>query len=89
MTFDQWIDAVDARVKTRLASTVRTQELSWDGAWWVGGDRNAVAAMNDDGTTAKITCDGATPFTVAYREPQGDPVLIGDRIAAELAGTAR
>jgi hypothetical protein len=45
--------------------------------------------MDDDGTTARISCDGAEPFTVAYRESQGDPVLVGDRIVAELTGGAR
>ena len=88
LTFDQWIDAVNARVHARLAPAVRTEELSWDGAWWVGADRNAAVAMNDDGATAKITCDGTTPFTVAYREPAGDPVLVADRIVAELVGSA-
>jgi hypothetical protein len=88
LTFDQWIDAVNARVHARLSSAVRTEELSWDGALWVGARRNAAAAMNDDGNTAKITCDGASPFTVAYREAQGAPEVVGDRIAAELAGKA-
>ncbi len=89
LTFDQWIDAVNARVRSRLAGAVRTEELSWDGAWWVGTERNATAAMTADGTAAKISCDGSRPFTVAYREPAGDPALVGDRIAAELAGTLR
>jgi len=88
LTFDQWVDAVNARVQARLAPRVRTEELSWDGAWWVSEKRNAAASMDDDGTTDRITCDGAAPFSVAYREPQGDPVLVGDRIVAELAGTA-
>jgi len=89
LTFDQWIDAVNARVRARLADAVHTAELSWDGAWWVGAERNATAAMAEDGTTAKISCDGSSPFIVAYREPAGDPALVGDRIVAELAGTAR
>ena len=88
LTFDQWIDLVNARVQARLAPAVRTEELSWDGALWVGSRRNAAAAMNADGTTANITCDGASPFTVAYREPQGDPDVVGDRIAAQLSGSA-
>ncbi len=89
LTFDQWVDAVNARVHARLAPRVRTEELSWDGAWWVSDKRNAAASMDDDGTTARISCDGAEPFTVAYRESQGDPVLVGDRIVAELTGSAR
>ena len=87
LTFDQWIDAVNQRVKTRLAGTVSTQELSNDGAWWVAGSGNAAATLADDGVTAKISCDGAGPFSVAFRDPQGDPAAIGDRIAGHLSAS--
>ncbi len=86
LTFDQWIDAVNDRVKARLTSDVSTQELSNDGAWWIGASGNVAAALDDDGRTAKFSCDGGSRFTVAFREPQGDAVLIGDRVADQLAG---
>ncbi len=85
LTFDQWIDAVNERVQARLAPSVRTQELSWDGAWWVGAAGNVAVALDDDGETAKVSCDGGNRFTIAFRDAQGDPAIVGDRIAGELA----
>jgi hypothetical protein len=35
MTFDQWIDSVNAQVRAKLGNQVRTEELSWDSAMWV------------------------------------------------------
>ena len=86
LTFDQWIDAVNDRVKARLSAGVRTQELSWDGAWWVGATGNVAASLDDDGSTAKFSCDGGETFAVAFREPNGDATLVGDRVADRLAG---
>ena len=85
LTFDQWIDAVNQRVKARLSGSVSTQELSTDGAWWIGAGGNAAAALAEDGETAKISCDGTRPFSVVFREPQGDPAVVGDRIADRLS----
>jgi len=33
---DQWIDAVDGTVRRQLGRDVRTEEISWDSAMWVG-----------------------------------------------------
>ena len=52
---------------------------------WIGAGGNAAASLADDGTTARISCDGGNRFSVAFREPRGDPALVGDRIADELA----
>jgi hypothetical protein len=84
LTFDQWIDAVDQRVKQRLAPSVKTQELGFDSAWWTGNGSNVAASLADDGLTAHISCDGGDRFHVAFQSAAGDPTVIGDRIADQL-----
>jgi hypothetical protein len=84
VTFDQWIDAVNAQVRTRLGPAVQTRELSWDSAWWVSRAGNAVAALADDEQTAKITFDGGGNLALAFRLPEGDPVTVGAQIAERL-----
>ncbi len=85
MTFDQWIDAVNTGVRSRLGASVRTEELSWDSAIWVSPTGTAVAAVSDDETTAKLTFDEGDKYSVDYRLPAAAPELISAMIAGRLA----
>jgi hypothetical protein len=85
MTFDQWIDAVNVQVRARLGSDVRTEELSWDSAVWKsvrGG--TAVAALADDGVTAKVFFDGGDKMTLGFAGPDASPDILGAAIAKRL-----
>ncbi len=82
MTFDQWIDAVDAGVRSRLGSGVRTEELSWDSAMWVADGGTAVAALQDDESTAKLSFDHGDPLAMSVARTQPDEAA--SRIAARL-----
>ena len=64
MTFDQWIEAVDAQVRWRLGRGVRTEELSWDSAIWVGSGGTVVAALQDDEKTAKLSFDAGDSLSL-------------------------
>jgi hypothetical protein len=83
VNFDQWIDAVNAQVRTRLGSGVKTQELSWDSAWWVGASGNIVASLADDEKTVNIVCDGGEKLVLTHQE--NDPATVGNQIADRLA----
>ncbi|HEV3087851.1 MAG TPA: hypothetical protein VGX96_11555 [Candidatus Elarobacter sp.] len=82
MTFDQWIDAVDAQVRGRLGRQVRTEELSWDSAMWVGGAGTVVAALQDDETTAKLSFDQGDSLSV--RVDQTRPEVVAGTIVERL-----
>ena len=84
MTFDQWIDAVDAGVRSRLGPGVRTEELSWDSAMWVGGGGTVVAALQDDETTAKLSFDhgDALAMSVAGTQPEDAANAIAARLGS-------
>jgi hypothetical protein len=84
MTFDQWIDAVNAQVRSRLGNQVRTEELSWDSALWVTSSGTAVAALADDGLTAKLSFDGGDRLAVAFKQPEATPEIIGATIVEHL-----
>lgn len=85
MTFDQWIDAVNTGVRSRLGDSVRTEELSWDSAIWVSAAGTAVASVSDDETTAKLSFDEGDKYAVDYRLPAAAPELISAMIAGRLA----
>jgi len=85
MTFDQWVDAVNVQLRARLGGDVRTQELSWDSAYWVGKGGNAVAALEDDGTTARLTFDGGEHLALDLSKPEAEPAVVTDVIAQRLA----
>lgn len=85
MTFDQWIDLVDAGVRSRLGPGVRTEELSWDSAMWIGSGGTVVAALQDDETTAKISFDAGDSLTVPLAETR--PEIAAGTIVERL--TAR
>jgi hypothetical protein len=82
MTFDQWIDAVDAQVRDRLGPQVRTEELSWDSAMWVGGAGTVVAALQDDEATAKLSFDQGDSLSV--RVDQTRPEVVAGTIVERL-----
>jgi hypothetical protein len=85
MTFDQWIDAVNAGVRSRLGDSVRTEELSWDSAIWVTAAGTAVASVSDDDSTAKLSFDEGDKYSVDYRLPAAAPELISAMIAGRLS----
>jgi hypothetical protein len=85
MTFDQWIDAVNAGVRSRLGENVRTEELSWDSAIWVSPAGTAVASVSDDETTAKLSFDQGEKYSADYRFAAGAPELISALIAERLS----
>ncbi|HTW84137.1 MAG TPA: hypothetical protein VMD91_08735 [Candidatus Sulfotelmatobacter sp.] len=66
MTFDQWIDSVDAQVRGRLGSAVKTEEISWDSAMWVKGRSTVVAALADDETTATLSFDNGDKVAIPF-----------------------
>jgi hypothetical protein len=72
MTFDQWIDAVDGTVRTRLGRKVRSAELSWDSAMWVGNGGTVVAALQDDEATAKFSFDTGDPLSLSVQHTPPD-----------------
>jgi len=84
MTFDQWIDAVDAQVRSRLGAGVRTEELSWDSAMWVGNGGTVVAALQDDEATAKLSFDqgDSLAMSVAATQPADAASAIVSRLDA-------
>lgn len=84
MTFDQWIDAVNAQVRSRLGDQVRTQELSWDSAMWVSRNGTAVASLADDERTAKLFFDGGDKMSLAFQQPEASPEIVSATIALRL-----
>ena len=84
MTFDQWIDAVDSQVRSRLGHDVRTEELSWDSAMWVGAAGTVVAALQDDERTAKLSFDAGDSLSLSVANTQPDVAAgtIVDRLGA-------
>lgn len=85
MTFDQWINAVNTGVRSRLGNNVRTEELSWDSAIWVGPAGTAVASVADDESTAKLFFDEGDKYAVDIRLPAAAPELISAMIAGRLS----
>jgi hypothetical protein len=82
MTFDQWIDAVDAQVRGRVGNGARTEELSWDSAMWVGTGGTVVAALEDNESTVALSFDDGEKLSLPYRDSL--PETVGATIAARL-----
>ena len=82
MTFDQWIEAVDAQVRGRLGRDVRTEELSWDSAMWVGSAGTVVAELQDDEATAKLSFDAGDSLSVNVE--QARPEVVAGTIVERL-----
>jgi hypothetical protein len=85
MTFDQWIDSVDAGVRGRLGDQVKTEELSWDSAHWVTNAGHVVASLDESEKIAKIDFDNGTFLAVPFGRPEGDADTISQAIADRLA----
>jgi hypothetical protein len=85
MTFDQWIDEVNMRLKARLGQDIRTEELSWDSGMWVGPAGTAVASVADDDKIAKLWLDGETRQEFAFRNPEARPEIVSEKIARHIA----
>lgn len=81
MTFDQWVDEVDAQLHGQLGSSVRTAELSWDSAVWVGRNETAIAEQADENAVRLSFGNGET---VAL--PLARPEHAGREIAGRLVG---
>lgn len=84
MTFDQWIDSVNDQVRGRLGSRVRTEELSWDSAMWVGQSGTVVAKLDDNETAATLSFDNGERLNLAFRQPEGSPAKASDAIVSRL-----
>ncbi|HEY4442627.1 MAG TPA: hypothetical protein VGN14_19390 [Candidatus Elarobacter sp.] len=82
MTFDQWIDSVNDQVHGRLGSRVRTTELSWDSAMWVGQSGTVVAALQDNERDVTVEFDGGEKLVLNYADLL--PESVASRIAAKL-----
>jgi hypothetical protein len=82
VTFDQWIDSVDAQVRGRLGPSVRTEEISWDSAMWVKGRSTVVAALADDETTARLSFDNGETLAIPFQA--SPPERISETIAQRL-----
>ena len=82
MTFDQWIEEVDSQVRSRLGGGVRTEELSWDSAMWVGTGGTVVAALQDDEATAKLSFDAGDSLSLSFEKTQ--PEVIAGTIVERL-----
>ncbi len=85
MTFDQWIDAVNVQVHARLGDTVKTEELGWDSALWVGPTGTVAAALGDDEKTAKFVFDRGERISVAFGEADSTPEALAATVAKHLA----
>jgi len=87
MTFDQWIEAVDASVRSRLGAQVRTQELSWDSALWRSSNGTVVAALQDDERTAKLSFDAGDSILLNVGETRPDAAAgaIIERLGSQKA----
>lgn len=85
MTFDQWIDAVNVQVHARLGDVVKTEELGWDSALWVGPTGTVAAALGDDEKTAKFVFDRGEHLTVAFADAASAPEVLGEAVAKHLA----
>lgn len=85
MTFDQWIDAVNTGVRSRLGESVRTEELSWDSAIWVSAAGTAVASVADDESTARLYFDEGDKYSLDIHAEAASPELVSALIAGRLS----
>ena len=87
MTFDQWVEAVDTQIRGRLGRGVRTEELSWDSAMWVGAGGTVVAALQDDEATAKLSFDAGDSLSLNFERTQPEVITgtIVERLGARTA----
>ncbi len=82
MTFDQWIDAVDAQLHGRLGAAVKTTELSWDSAMWVYGRDTAVASVDDNEKTATVSFENGEKLSFGLTAPEAASAMIAGKLSA-------
>ena len=82
MTFDQFVDAVDAQVHDRLGTSVRTAELSWDSADWVGRKGTVVAEASDDESAVRLSFDDGETVSIPVNQPELAGKTIAERLLA-------
>jgi hypothetical protein len=70
------------KLRDRLGDQVRTEELSWDSAMWVGGGGTVVAALQDDEKTAKLSFDQGDSVALSVGATQ--PADVASAIVARL-----
>lgn len=86
MTFDKWIDAVNAQVHARLGDQVRTEEISWDSALWKSaGGVTAVASLRNDGETVKLSFDGGDTVALRFASAEAAPAVLAPKIVEHLS----
>lgn len=86
MTFDKWIDAVNASVHASLGDAVRTEELGWDSALWVGPAGTAAAALGDDEKTARFVFDRGEVASYVLGDATATPEAVGAAVVAHISG---
>lgn len=86
MTFDKWIDAVNATVHASLGDAVRTEELGWDSALWVGPTGTAAAALGDDEKTARFVFDRGERISYAFADGAVAPETVAAAVVEHIAG---
>ena len=85
MTFDKWIDAVNASVRASLGDTVRTEELGWDSALWVGPAGTAAATLGDDEKTARFVFDRGEAASYVLGDSAATPEVVGAAVVAHIS----
>jgi hypothetical protein len=85
MTFDKFVDAVDAQIHGRLGASIRTAELSWDSAVWVGQNGTAIAEAADNDAAVKLTFDNGETVSVPVSQPEVAGAAIADRLVGARA----
>lgn len=81
MTFEQFVDAVDAQIHNRLGTSVRTAELSWDSAVWVGKGGTATAeAADTEAAQARLTFDNGESVSFPISQPEAASAAIAQRL---------
>jgi hypothetical protein len=86
MTFDQFVDAVDAQVHGRLGTSVRTAELSWDSAVWVGKGGTATAeAADNDAQNVRLTFDNGETISIPVSQPEAASATIANHLVGSRA----
>ncbi|MGH7728684.1 MAG: hypothetical protein ACREM2_07840 [Vulcanimicrobiaceae bacterium] len=73
---------MNAEIRSRLGDEVRTEELSWDSAIWVGSGGTVVAALDSDERTAVLYYDREPKDAIPFREL--DPRAAGEAITRRL-----
>jgi len=77
--------AVNAAVHARTGDAVRTEELGWDSALWVGPAGTASATLADDERTARFVFDRGQDVTITFGDAAATPDSVGATIVEHIA----